>query len=199
MTNERAAMSSARATVLISTKNRRDELCQTVESALQQNVPCEVLVIDDGSTDGTSDEVHRRFPQARCIRHETSAGYIVRRNEGAGSASAPIVVSIDDDAVFSSPSIVAQSLAAFHHPRVGAVAIPFVNLRQSAEVHQSAPPGGPFVTSAFIGTAHALRRDLFVRLGGYRTLLFHQGEECDYCLRMLAAGYVTVLVAADPV
>src|SRR5262249_55346269 len=157
-------------TILIATKNRRNELCQAVESAVRQSPPCEVLVIDDGSTDDTSAEVQRRFPQVRCIRHETSTGYIVRRNQGAGSASAPIVVSIDDDAVFSSPSVVAQSLAAFDHPRVGAAAIPFVNIRQSPEVHQAARPGGPFVTSAFIGTAHALRRDLFVRLGGYRPL-----------------------------
>jgi glycosyltransferase involved in cell wall biosynthesis len=192
-------MSSPRATVLISTKNRRDELCHTVESAVRQRPPCEILVVDDGSTDGTAEEIARRFPQVRCLHHATSAGYIVRRNEGAEAASAPIVVSIDDDAAFSSPSVVAQSLAAFDHPRVGAAAIPFVNVRQSPEVHQAAPPGGPFVTSAFIGTAHALRRDLFVRLGAYRTLLFHQGEESDYCLRMLASGFVTVLVAADPI
>jgi glycosyltransferase involved in cell wall biosynthesis len=192
-------MSSPRATVLISTKNRRDEACRAIESAVGQSAECEVLVIDDGSTDGTAEEIAKLFPTVRVIRREPSAGYIVRRNEGAALASAPIIVSIDDDATFSSRFVVEQALTAFENPRVGATAIPFVNVRQSPAVHQAAPPGEKSVTATFIGTAHALRRDLFLRLGGYRPLLFHQGEESDYCLRMLAAGYVTLLVPADPI
>lgn len=192
-------MNAPIATILISTRNRCDELCATLESATNQSADCEILVIDDGSTDDTSRTVPARFPQVRYVRHDVSAGYIVRRNEGAKLASAPIIVSIDDDAVFTSPETVGQAVRAFSHPRVGAVAIPFVNVKYSSEVQQPARPGGPFAVYTFIGTAHALRRDLFLRLGGYRTALFHQGEEQDYCIRMLAAGFVTVLVVADPI
>jgi len=199
MTSDRPAISSPRATILISTKNRSDDVCRAVESAVAQSAECEVLVIDDGSTDGTAQAVAKLFPTVRCIRREPSAGYIVRRNEGAALARAPIIVSIDDDATFSSRFVVEQALAAFENPRVGAAAIPFVNVKQSPEIHQVAPPGAPYVTSAFIGTAHALRRDLFLRLGGYRPLFFHQGEESDYCLRMLAIGYFTLLVPGDPI
>ena len=188
------------ATILIATKNRKDELAGAVASALAQTAPVEVLVIDDGSTDGTAEFVRQRFPAARLVRHDQSAGYIVRRNQGAEAASAPVVVSIDDDAAFPSPRTVEQTLAEFDHPRIGAVAVPFIDVRHGPAVRQQAPPGaGAFVAASYIGTAHAVRRDLFARLGGYRPVLFHQGEEGDYCVRLLAAGYVVWLGRADPI
>jgi glycosyltransferase involved in cell wall biosynthesis len=188
------------ATILITTRNRKDELAAALASCLTQSAPCETLVIDDGSTDGTAEMVRERFPSVRLKRHETSGGYILRRNEGAELASAPYVFSIDDDAAFPSPHTVAQTVAEFDHPRVGAVAIPFINVNQDDVVRQRAPDADRvYVTASYIGTAHALRRDVFLRLGGYRPFFVHQGEEGDYCLRMLAAGLVTRLGRADPI
>jgi glycosyltransferase involved in cell wall biosynthesis len=190
------------ASIVITTRNRRDELASAVASALAQKVDgdVEVLVIDDGSTDGTSEMVAAKFPEVRLHRFENSAGLIVRRNDGAQLATAPILFSIDDDACFSSETIVADILAQFDLPAVGAVAIPFIDIRQNAAaIRQQSPASGDFVAPSFIGTAHALRRDLFLRLGGYRESLFHQGEEGDYALRMLAAGHVVRLGRSDPI
>src|SRR5262249_21596984 len=44
----------------------------------------------------------------------------------------------------------------------------------------------------FIGFAHLLRRPLFLRLGGYRESFQFYGEEKEYCLRLLSAGYQVV-------
>jgi glycosyltransferase involved in cell wall biosynthesis len=188
------------ATLAVTTKNRKDELRGALASAVAQTVPVEVLVIDDGSTDGTSEMVRAEFPAARLVRHAESEGLIVRRNEAARLAAAPVVVSIDDDAAFPSPRTVEQTLRGFDHPRVGAVAIPFVNVNQDDVVRQRAPDAdGVWVTDRYIGTAHAVRRDVFLSLGGYREHFVHQGEEGDFCLRMLAAGYVARLGTADPI
>lgn len=193
-------MTQPSATILITTKNRKEELAAALETCVTQSAPCEVLVIDDGSTDGTSDMVRDRFPSVRVVRHEQSAGYIVRRNQGAELARSPIVVSIDDDAAFPNRETIAQTLSEFDSPRIGAVAIPFINVRQSETVYQRAPDADrTYVAATYIGTAHALRRDVFLKFGGYRTFFIHQGEEGDYCLRMLAAGWVTRLGRADPI
>jgi glycosyltransferase involved in cell wall biosynthesis len=188
------------ATVVITTKNRREDLLKAVASALSQTARPEVLVIDDGSTDGTSEAVASEFPSARLYRSEQSLGYIAQRNRGAEMARNPIVFSIDDDAVFSTPAVVEQTLREFDHPQIGAVAIPFIDVNRSTAVMQKAPrTESIFAAYSFIGTAHALRRDVFLRLGGYRDTLVHQGEEEDYSIRMLDAGWITRCGNADPI
>lgn len=188
------------ATVVIVTKNRCEELRTAVASAVAQAGPVDVLVIDDGSADGTAAMMLREFPAVRLIEHAESRGLVVRRNEAARAAAADVLISIDDDAAFSTPDVVTQTLAAFDRDEVGAVAIPYANVNQSPAIHQLAPDASAaYITGHFIGTAHAVRRSLFLRLGGYREYLFHQGEEPDLCIRMLAAGSFVRLGSGDSI
>jgi len=220
------------ASVVITTKNRREDLLKAVESAMTQRGLLEVVVIDDGSTDGTAEELKKKFsvfssqfseeepatsdsllaiapaalcldsehstldlqsadkPQLRLIRHEVSAGYIVRRNEAARLAEGEVIFSLDDDAVFSSPFVVQQTLQDFSHLQIGAVAIPYIEPHKAnTEIQRAPTQEDVWITASYIGTAHALRRDVFMALGGYREHLVHQGEEGDFCLRMLAAEH----------
>ena len=110
-----------------------------------------------------------------------------------------MIISIDDDATFSSPWVVEQTIAAFDHPRVAAVAIPYIEPHKGERVFQSAPKGGIWVTDVFRGTAHAVRREVFIGLGGYREQLVHQGEELDFCIRLLEHGFVVRLGSGDHV
>jgi glycosyltransferase involved in cell wall biosynthesis len=186
------------ATVVITTKDRKDELRTAVQSAVEQTADPEVLVLDDGSTDGTAEMVREEFPEVRLHREEESAGLIVRRNQAARLADGEIIFSIDDDAEFSTPYVVEQTLKEFEDVRIGAVTIPYIDVKRSSEVRQQAPEDDDiYCTFAFRGTAHALRRDLFLELRGYRKHLIHQGEEMDYCIRMLDAGYVVKLGRSD--
>jgi len=188
------------ATVVITTKNRKEDLCKGIVSTLSQTVSLKILVIDDGSTDGTFDLVRREFPQVQIHRSETSLGLIVQRNCAARLAETPIVVSIDDDAIFSTPRVMEVTLRDFNHPRIGAVAIPVVDVNRSPSIRNQAPnAAGNYALYDYVGTAHALRRDIFLKLGGYREILIHQGEEEDYCIRMLNAGYITRAGNADPI
>lgn len=189
-----------KASIVITTKNRKEELRAAVRSAVMQSGLPEIIVIDDGSTDGTEDMIKSEFPKVRVIRHEESRGYIVRRNEAATLATGEIIFSIDDDAVFSTPNVVEQIMSEFSHDRVGAVAIPYLEPHKENRLMQRAPDTKTlWITDTFIGTAHALRRNLFLRLGGFREHLVHQGEEGDFCLRLLDAGYVVRLGSSDPI
>jgi glycosyltransferase involved in cell wall biosynthesis len=187
------------ATVVIVTKDRREDVLRAVASAVAQRPAPEVIVLDDGSTDGTASALREAFAQVRVERFEESQGYIVRRNQGAELASGRILVSIDDDAEFASEDTVALAVSEFSEAQIGAVAIPYVDLPDSA-VQQRAPVGdGVYLTHIFRGTAYAVRRELFLELGGFRQQLVHQAEEGDFTIRLLDAGYFVRLGRAEPV
>jgi GT2 family glycosyltransferase len=188
------------ASLVITTRNRRAELRAAIRSGLDQTAVDEILVIDDASDDGTSEMVLREFPQVRYFRTDSPTGYIALRNFGNARCRNEFVVSIDDDATFSTNRVVDQALRSFAHPRVGAVAVPYVNVKTDPGILQSPPSTGEdYLTEAYVGTAHVLRRELFLELGGYRERFVHQGEETDFGLRLSQRGYHVCLARADPI
>jgi glycosyltransferase involved in cell wall biosynthesis len=188
------------ATVVITTRNRKDELRVAVRSALAQIPAVEVLVIDDGSTDGTADMLRAEFPSVNFQRREESKGLVVRRNEAARIASGQIILSIDDDAEFSDASIVATIVREFENSAIAAIAIPFINVNMDSRIRQQAPSTSEiWITNEYIGTAHAVRRDVFLEIGGYWDTLVHQGEEGDLCIRLLDRAKLVRLGSSAPI
>ena len=169
---------------------------------MKQDVPLDVLVMDDASSDDATAGVVRQFPRARYVRSEQRVGYIVLRNRAARLASTDVLVSIDDDAVMVNPSTVSSALAAFVTARVGAVSLRHVNVLDGKVIvrYASLPDDERvFVKAEFVGTAYAVRREVFLGVGGYREHLVHQTEERDFCVRMLSAGYVVRAGVTPPI
>ena len=188
------------ASLVIPTCNRRAELRELLYSARKQTVPVEIIVMDDGSTDGTAEMMRDEFPGISYERFAGPNGPSFLRNRGAQRTDAMILFFLDDDSVLTSPRTIEQTLAEFEHPRVGAVGIPYINIRQDKVVQERAPNTERiYVAHAFVGAAHAIRREVFLKLGGYREHFFYMGEEGDFCIRMMNHGYVVRLGCADPV
>lgn len=191
-----------RATVLISTRNRREELPAAIESCLMQREPLTVLVADDGSTDGTSEMVAARYPQVELVRFDAPLGIVGVRNAVLPRISTPFFFTLDDDAKFSTPDVAGDTLAEFDHPRVAVVTIPLVNFIGGKRVNEAwRPPagGGVYAVSHFRGGADCMRLSAFKEVGGYRTLFHRQGEESDLTMRLMHLGYIARLGDADEV
>ncbi|MCH5375590.1 MAG: glycosyltransferase [Planctomycetes bacterium] len=188
------------ATVVIATRNRCEDLLEAVSSALKQTAVTEVIVLDDCSDDGTSERIADCFPQVRLYRSQSPVGYIALRNLGNSLSRNEYVVSIDDDATFSTTTVIEEALQVFDHSAVGAAAIPFINVNRNPELLQHPPDQrSAYLTETFIGTAHVLRQDLFTELRGYREEFIHQGEETDYSLRLADRGYYVCLADSHPI
>ena len=187
-------------TALVVTHNRREELARALESILSQEEAPEVVVVDDASSDGTSEMVAQRFPVVRLLRHEQSRGPALSRNHGMSVARGRVVICLDDDAWLPSPRTVQQTLGDFDDPRIGAVAIPFIDVEGNERTLRHTAPAQPntWVASTFIAAAFAIRADSFRRIGGFRPELPMYFEESGLTLRMLDVGFVVRLGRADP-
>jgi GT2 family glycosyltransferase len=187
-------------TVIIATRDRKEDVCNALRSVLLQDLPLEIIVADDASTDGTAEAVSSGFPQVHVLRSEEWGGSTAARNLAASKATGYFLVFLDDDVLLPDQTTLSRSLLDFDDPVIGAVAIPFINVNRDGVLRQRSPDSkSTYVTSTYTGCAAAVRRDLFVSLGGYRTSIKHMNEEVDFCLRMLDAGYVTKLGTAQPV
>jgi glycosyltransferase involved in cell wall biosynthesis len=105
----------AEVSVVVPTHNRRGLLGQTLRSILwQRGVDLEVLVVDDGSSDGTAEVVAGLGDaRVRLLRNETSRGVAAARNWGIAEAVGAWLGFCDDDDLWA-PDKLARQLQAAH-------------------------------------------------------------------------------------
>jgi GT2 family glycosyltransferase len=185
-----------RLTVGITTRDRAESLntCLRSLDAIRSLSP-EILVFDDGSNPPAIDWISPGVVAPRVLRDVRSPGYIVGRNRLVREAGAPAVLLLDDDTRILSRESIEQALAVLNaDARVAAVAFSQAEAdgRPWPVRMQPSPVTIPSIVASFIGFAHLVRRDVFLALGGYRDDFIYFGEEKDFCVRLLEAGYQTV-------
>jgi GT2 family glycosyltransferase len=196
-------------TIGITTRNRPDALRACLASLpLIRALDPEVLVFDDASAPPAADVAGGSPVPVRVIRDESGAGYIAGRNRLVREAQGEYVLLLDDDArLLTAESIEAAIGVLRADARVAAVAFAQAEAdgRPWPEEMQPSTARVPAIVPSFIGFAHLLRRSAFLELSGYRESFEFYGEEKEFCLRLIDAGYQTVylpdaLVAhvADP-
>jgi glucosyl-dolichyl phosphate glucuronosyltransferase len=208
-----------RASVIVCTRNRGDALEECLQSLEGQQLAdadeFEIVVVDNGSTDGTSDAVRAwaaQDPGRRMAVTEPSPGLSRARNRGLDAATGDVVAFIDDDAS-ASPGWIAAHLAAYaRDPQAVAVGGPIRLTWPSGRPDwltpglehwfsaldfgdQSQPwptPHGPY------GTNMSVRRADLVAVGGFADSLGRRGsslissEEQDLFDRLRPLGGIVV-------
>ena len=87
-------------TIGVSTYNRREYLKLSLDSLLSQTYPaCEIIVIDDGSTDGTTEMMQECYPQIKYV-YQDNAGDSAAKNHAARLAKGEYIVFNDSDDLF---------------------------------------------------------------------------------------------------
>ena len=88
---------SAAIDVVIPTWNGRDLLARCLESLAAQTVEHSVIVVDNGSTDGTASLVRDRFPTVELVELDRNYGFAGGVNRGVERGTAPIIVLVNND------------------------------------------------------------------------------------------------------
>jgi glycosyltransferase involved in cell wall biosynthesis len=175
--------------ILITTKNRRDEIAFTLEkiTELIRRDDVECVVFDDGSTDGTHEYVKQHFPTVTVHRNEKSKGYIFCRNKMLNETTAEFAVSLDDDAHFLSSDPLETIESHFNaNPNCGAIGFRIFWGRQAPEISQSSET--PERVKGYVGCGHAWRMSAWRSIPNYPEWFQFYGEENFASLQLFKKG-----------
>ena len=182
--------------------NRVEETMEAIDSALaQRGVNAHVWVVDQGSEPANL-QAMRDFAASRprMTLHELghNVGVAAGRNVAARLGSAPVIVALDNDAIFSDADMLARAVERLQNsPELGAIGFRILNFFTGGDdftswdypVTMRAHTADEFWTTRFVGAGHAIRRRAFDAACGYDDRLFFGGEERDLCYRIINAGY----------
>lgn len=186
-----AAEATPRVSILIVTWNRRDDLMKSIRSALAQTQDdCEVVVVDNASTDGTAEAVAREFPGVRLIRYYKNLGCPSGRNVGFANCYGEYVYLLDDDG-WLEPDAVSRAVARADADPSIAVVTSRIREIEGERVVRDRPPEwtAPAVVHSFVGCCSLLRLKALDEAGAFPDDFFRQAEEDDLALRLLDAGW----------
>jgi GT2 family glycosyltransferase len=173
----------------------------------------ELIVVDNNSTDGSADYVAQRYPEVQLLRRTVNDGYGAGNNWGAMAARGEYLLILNPDTVVTSGWWEILITALKQHPQAGMVTPKILMLNDPEQINTAGndvhltgltmcrnagqPADGmteTAVVSAVSGAAFAIRRDLFLEIGGFDAAYFLYMEDTDLSLRVQLSGYCCLLI-----
>ncbi len=196
--------------IIVPTRNRLSKLARCLEhvGAIRSDVPWELIVVDNGSTDETPqflESFARRSPMAFRAVREPAAGGMRSRNAGVEAARGEVLIFIDNDC-YPEPGIVEHYAAIFRNPDIGFAGgriLPYERTTsQSAEktlalmesdLEIDYPAGRPVPCGILQGGNMAIRRRALMAVGGFDERMGpgtrFPAEDWEVLTRIGAAGW----------
>jgi GT2 family glycosyltransferase len=197
-----------RVAVVVITYNRRDELDVALQRLERLPEQPSVVVVDNGSTDGTGEMVGGRHPGVTLIQPGRNLG-AVGRNVGVAATDAPYVAFCDDDTFYDPGALSLAADLLDEHPKLAVITATILvepagrldpicaEMAQSPLHRPAGIPGHPLLS--FLAGVSVVRRSAFVQAGGFSDRLWLGGEEELLASDLVRAGwhlsYVPEIVA----
>jgi glycosyltransferase involved in cell wall biosynthesis len=183
-----------RISVLVPTYNRAHSLPRALDSILGQSLPvAEIILVDDGSEDGTQDLIRRCYPQVRYLR-QPNGGVSRARNLGIAAARSEWIALLDSDDAWLPEKLAAQRALLREHPGIRLCHSEEIWIRRGRRVNQMAKhaKSGGYIFRACLPrcvispSAALLHRSLFEEVGTFDEDL-PACEDYDLWLRICAS------------
>jgi len=182
--------------VVVAAYQAESTVSEAVKSALQQTYPAlEVIVCDDGSTDGTADAL-TSFGDAITVIRQDNRGESAAKNRAVGQARGDYVVVLDADDVFLPRRLEALAWLATRHPDLDVLVTDAVVEADGEPMRRAYHPGWPFPTTDqraaildrnFVLGLCAVRRRVWVDAGGFDPQLAYAAD-WEFWQRLIFRG-----------
>jgi GT2 family glycosyltransferase len=201
--------------VLVVNWNRKDLLRACLLSLRRQTgVPFEIIVIDNGSSDGSADLAEQQF-NARVIRNRENRGFCAANNQGIACAKGEFIALLNNDAEAEPGWLAALHDACSRAPDVGMVASKVLVWEEPGRIdkvgHLIFPDGqnrgrgsgaldqGQFEKEEEVlwpdGCAAMYRKSMLDQIGGFDEDFFAYGDDAELGLRARIAGWKCIYTA----
>jgi GT2 family glycosyltransferase len=188
-------------TVVIATRDRRETLLPTLGRLEALPERPAVIVVDNGSADGTPEAVAGLHPRVELVRAPRNLG-AAARNVGVHRARTPVVAFSDDDSWWAPGALTRAEAAMEAQRRLGLLAArvlvgPEERLDSTCVDMERTPlPGGGIL--GFVACGAVVRREAFLAAGGFDARYGIGGEEAPLAVRLACEGW-ELRYAADVV
>ena len=219
-------MTAPDVTVSIVSFNTRDLLRAAIEAALgSRGVSLEIIVVDNGSKDGSAEMVEREFPSVHLVRNADNRGFAAANNVAIRRATGRYILLLNPDTVVRPDTIATLAGYLDSHPRTGICGprilfpdgsfqscgyrFPTVlsEIRQSKNVNKAMKAlvrPETFVADLpesrevdwVDGACFMIRRDVIEAIGPLDEQYFLYAEELDWCFNARKAGWAIAAVPA---
>lgn len=192
--------------VIIPTYNRRAYVQEAIDSVLAQTfTDYEIIVIDDGSTDGTGEALTARYGDRIRYVWQENQGESVARNRGIDMAQGEFIAFLDSDDLWLSEKLERQVQYLRKHSAVGAVTC----VALGVDTDNVPLPGHPqigagiterdFTPEALLlanrvgsPTNLVVRRSVISQIGGFDNRIRY-GEDWDFAMRLRHAAAIAIV------
>lgn len=188
-------MSRPKVSVIIPTFNRRELVVKAIDCVLAQTFPVEdIVVVDDGSTDGTAEALAQAYGDRIRLVRQANAGVSAARNRGLEMARGEFISLLDSDDLWLPEKTERQVGFLEAHPGFGMVLCDIMQVDRDghdiAPIHRRdfIPEDGPVLKwvlrqPALAPLSAMFRREVYETVGGFDVAL-RTAEDIDFHLRV---------------